>query len=564
MAWIGGIQTTVNADQEELDSKLDLMMEAACLPGGALALNPRQFTGSSIDLGRGRALTRVSLQHEGTPPSPAYTDHQNRLALIYDGYFYGSQGAMHGGSPTHQRRNGAAAEALVNTLAELPGELDEKLGRALTSLDGDYALAVSDAAQTVICRDTLGTKPLYFGQDDRFLAFASNKKPLWRIGFGEVKLLRAAMLATLGASGIATRQASPFVPGQISITDMARAVDEYEQALCSAIRKRLAGMNHLSKIGVLLSGGVDSCLLASAIHGLGPGLGIEPIAYTVGLPDSPDVQSAREFARELGIKHKISMLSIDTIEQYIPEVIQAVEDSDFVQIETGIGIYAALEVAARDGARVLLSGQGPDEEWGGYSWYPTVLSRDGREELCRRMWEDFTRADMETLDRENKIAMAWGVELVFPYLAREVVEVAWAVAPELKVVSGDDPLGKHPHRQLAIRMGIPGRYSNRAKLAIQHGTGIHGVLDQIARKNGFGPDLVKRIGYRSEDITDVKMGSSSRYGYRYAAKELWQVPQHVQLFLHALAYDRGLLDRPVRERIARSLEKAGPRPRPET
>ena len=539
-------------------------METACLPGGALPVNPRQFAGSSIDLARGRALTRVSLPHEGTPLSPAYTDHQNRLALIYDGYLYGSQDATHGGSPTQPRRNGAVAQSLVNALAELPGDLDEKLRRALPSLDGDYALAVSDAAQTVICRNTLGTKPLYFGEDDSFLAFASNKKPLWRIGFGEVNLLRAAMLATLDTSGTRTKQASPFVQGETSITDMTRAVDEYEQALCLAVGRRLAGMNHVSKIGVLLSGGVDSCLLASAIHDLGPSLGIEPIAYTVGLPDSPDVHWARQFASELGIRHRISLLSIETIEQHIPEVIQAVEDSDFVQIETGIGIYAALEMAARDGTTVLLSGQGPDEEWGGYSWYPSVLSRDGREELCRRMWEDFTRADVETLDRESKIAMAWGVELVFPYLAREVVEVAWAVASELKVVSGDDTLGKHPHRQLAIRRGIPDRYSNRAKLAIQHGTGIHGVLDRIARKNGFGPDLVKRIGYRSEDITDVKMGSSSRYGYRYAAKKLWQVPQHVQFFLHALAYDRGLLDRPVRERIARSLQKVGPCPGPET
>jgi len=184
------------------------------------------------------------------------------------------------------------------------------------------------------------------------------------------------------------------------------------------------------------------------------------------------------------------------------------------------------------------------------------LDKDGRQELCRRMWDDFTRADIETLDRENKIAMAHGVELFFPYLDTGVVNVAMNVASELKVTSEEDYLGKHPHRQLAIKMGISEKYANREKLAIQHGTGIHGVLDKIARRNGFDPALVKDIGYKSEEITSEKMGSSARYGYRYTGKKLWQVPQHVQLFLHALAYSKGLLNKSVRDRVGYFLEKA--------
>ena len=172
------------------------------------------------------------------------------------------------------------------------------------------------------------------------------------------------------------------------------------------------------------------------------------------------------------------------------------------------------------------------------------------------MWDDFTRADIETLDRENKIAMAHGVELLFPYLDTEVVNVAMSVASELKVTSEEDRLGKHPHRQLAVKMGISEKYANREKLAIQHGTGIHGVLDDIARRNGFDPDLVKDIGYKSEEITSEKMGSSARYGYRYTKKKLWQVPQHIQLFLHALAYRKGSLNKSVRDRVGYFLEKA--------
>jgi asparagine synthase (glutamine-hydrolysing) len=338
---------------------------------------------------------------------------------------------------------------------------------------------------------------------------------------------------------------------------MPQAVDAYEQALRSAVRKRLVGTQHPGKLGVLLSGGVDSCMIAKLVRDVASSLGQDVVAYSAGLADSPDVKFAREFARELDITHKLKILTIHEVEEYIPRVIEAIEDSDFVQVETGIGLYAAIDMANRDGINVLFSGQGPDELWGGYNWYPDVLGRDGRQELSRRMWDDFTRADIETLDRENKIALAHDIELLFPYLDTEVADVAMSVASELKVTSKEDRLGKHPHRQLAVKLGVPEKYANRGKFAIQHGTGIHDVLDDIARKNGFDPTLVKHIGYKSGEITKEKMGSSSRYGYRYMAKELWQVPQHVQFFFHALAYKQGLLDRSVRHRVGYFLKKTG-------
>jgi len=556
MTWIGGIFSKVNISQGELRKKLAVMMETACPSNEPSAVAYPRCISSILDDAHGQALVKVSLPVEGTPPEHVYTDYQEKLALIYDGHLYNFESTGSKLSRAQHRVNETAAESLVRLLAELPGNLEQKVRRALTDLDGDYALAVSDTDQIVISRNSSGTKALYFAENNEFSAFASNKKPLWKIGLGEVRPLRAGMLAVFGSRGIRLKEASPLNKGEINIKSMTRAVDKYEQALCSALRKRLAEMNHVRKVGVLLSGGVDSCLIAKLVHDVAPGLGMEAIAYTVGLLDSPDVNFAREFAEELGIKHEMKILSIAGIEEYIPKVIETIEDSDFVQIETGIGIYAAIDMASQDGTRVIFSGQGPDELWGGYKWYPKVLGKDGRQELCRRMWDDFTMVDIETLDRENKIAMAHGVELFFPYLDTEVVNVAMSVASELKVTSEEDYLGKHPHRQLAIKMGISEKYANREKLAIQHGTGIHGVLDDIARKNGFNPALVKDIGYKSEEITSEKMGSSARYGYRYTGKKLWQVPQHVQLFLHALAYRKGLLNKSVRDRVGYFLEKA--------
>ena len=556
MTWIGGIFSKVNMGQGELRKELALMTETACSANELSAVAYPRYISSIIDDANSKALAKVYRPAEGESPEHVYTNYQEKLALIYDGHLYNSESTGAKFSRTQDRVNDTAPESLVRLLAEVPGNLEQKVRGTLTNLDGDYVLAVSDTDQIVISRNSLGTKPLYVAENNGVSAFASNKKPLWRIGLGEVRPLRAGMLAIFNSGGIGIKEISPCDKVEINIKSMAQAVNEYEQAFYSAVRKRLAEVNLTGKVGVLLSGGVDSCLIAKLVYDVASASGMEVIAYTIGLPDSPDVNFARKFAGELGIKHEMKMLSIEGIEQYIPKVIEAIEDSDFVQIETGIGIYAAIDMASQDDIRLIFSGQGPDELWGGYKWYPRVLGKDGRQELCRRMWDDFSRVDIETLDRENKIAMAHGVELLFPYLDTDVVNVAMSVASELKVTSEEDYLGKHPHRQLAIKMGIPEEYANREKLAIQHGTGIHDVLDEIARKNGFDPDLVKAIGYKSEEITTEKMGSSARYGYRYDEKNLWQVPQHVQFFLHTLAYRKGFLNKSVRDRVGYFLEQA--------
>jgi asparagine synthase (glutamine-hydrolysing) len=556
MTWIGGIVSKDNRSRGSLRKRLAVMMETACSANRPLATACTPYASLFIDDERGQALAKVSPIIEGMPAEPLHTDAQRRLALVYDGYLRDSRSPEPKPCQVRDTGNKAVAEYFVNSLGEAPGRLEQKVKRALPSLDADYALAVADANEIVISRDSLGTKPLYFARNSRLSAFASNKKPLWKIGLNEVRPLRAGMFAILDDEGVNIKKGLPMHERDITITTMSRAVNAYQRTLQSAFGRRLALMSHVPKVGVLLSGGVDSCLIAKLVYDAASDLGIEVIAYTAGLRDSPDTRSAREFAREFQIKHKMRVLSIDDVETYIPRVIEAIEDSDFVQVETGIGLYAAVDVARQDGVAVLFSGQGPDELWGGYNWYPRVLATDGRQELGRRMWEDLTRADIETLDRENKIALAHDAELLFPYLDREVVNLALSVTSELKVTSGEDHLGKHPHRQLAIKVGIPRKYANREKSAIQHGTGIHGVLDNIARKNGFGPILVRDIGYNNDEILTEKMGSSSRYGYRYMAKELWQVPQHVQFFFHALAYRQGLLDKSVADRVGYFLQKA--------
>jgi len=481
-----------------------------------------------------------------------YLDYGDNLVLMFDGQFYNPSSLISDLPQNRRLTDKTSAETLVRLLKERQGDLDQRITRALKDLDGNYVLVASSTDQTVVMRDPLGTKPLYIAKNGNFSAFASNKKALWRIGLSNVMPLRASMLAIFTQNGIEIKKAFLLNKGSIELKDLGQVVDCYHEAICSSVRKRLTGVD---KVGILLSGGVDSCLIAKLVSDIASSAGIKVIAYTAGLVDSPDINFAREFAREMKLDHRMKILSISDVQKYIPKAIDAAEERDFVQIEAGIVVYAALDIASQDGMKVIFSGQGVDELWGGYSWYPDVLGKDGRQELSRRMWDDFTMADVETLDRENKIARAHGVEMMFPYLDSKVVKLAASVASELKVTSENDRTGKHPHRQLAKKIGIPNKYADRNKEAAQHGSGIHSVLDTIAKRNGFNASLVNKIGYASKKITTENMGSSSRYGYQYAESSIWQVPEHVQLYLDTLAYNKGMLNELQRERIESFLEK---------
>lgn len=504
------------------------------------------------DVSGNKALAQVSSPIERKPLEQPHIDSESNLVLIYDGELYNSKEIASKLGQSHRFASEDTAEPLVYLLGGLPGSLEEKVRGALEEVDGNYALAVGSAGQMVAARDALGTKPLYFAEGDGILAFASNKKALWRVGLDNVMPIRAGTLAIFDPEGVKVKKALPIRRGKIEIKDMSQAIACYQEAIYSALEKRLSDVD---KVAVLLSGGIDSCLIAKLVHDIASTAGIKVIAYSVGLSDSEDIRTAQDFAQEIGLDHRIKVLSVAEVEEYIPKVIEAVEERDFVQVEAGIGVYAAIDTASQDGMKVIFSGQGPDELWGGYTWYPQVLSQEGRQGLSQRMWDDLTRADIETLDRENKMVRAHGAEMIFPYLDLDVVKLALSVAPQLKVLSANDHLGKRVHRELAQRIGIHVEYAYRTKVAAQHGTGIHEALNEIARKNGFDANRVKKFAYSSDKITTERLGSSSRYGYRYAEKKLWQVPQDVQFFLDALAYKKGLLNKSERDKIECFLNK---------
>ncbi len=486
---------------------------------------------------------------------PSFSSRGN-LSVLYEGNLYNGEELSHYIRSNHHPVVACAAEIVAHMLEEnYSGDLAAALKLAAPELDGAYCLVASDGQQVLIMRDTAGLRPLFYAENGELRAFASMKKALWKIGMRNIKPLRAGKLTSLSENTIAMDEVQSLEGENTEaiMDDLTIVVDSYCTLLKKAVEKRL---RNIDKVGVLVSGGVDSCLIAKLVADMAADSGIEVIAYTAGLYGAADVEYAESFARDFGFKHKVRSLNKEAIESYIPQVINSVEERDMVQIEAGIGVYGALEMASQDGVNVIFSGQGPDELWGGYSWYPEVIANEGYEGLEERMLGDLSRSDIETLDRENRLAMAHGIEKVFPYIDTEVVKLALNVSPRIKITSEHDRVGKRPHREAAKRLGLPPRYADRSKDAVQHGTGIHDTLDAIARKYNFTPELVTRIGYQSELVSDEKLASSTRYGYQYAEKEMWETQEHVQFFLDALAYKNDLLNETERMNIKKFLKRA--------
>jgi asparagine synthase (glutamine-hydrolysing) len=126
--------------------------------------------------------------------------------------------------------------------------------------------------------------------------------------------------------------------------------------------------------------------------------------------------------------------------------------------------------------------------------------------------------------------MAQSIELREPFLDPQVIQVALATDLRLSVKGGNDMLGKRVHRRVAQKLGIPKDIAYRLKEAAQHGSGMHGMLDLIARKHGYDESAIPE-GYLEILKTRDRIGSSQRYGYIFGDEKIWIAEPHVQMYL---------------------------------
>lgn len=496
-----------------------------------LGLN--QFNGD-IALGH----TRLAIVG-GTCGLQPFRSCDGRILLEHNGEIYNYKKLRKELQDSHHFGTRTDSEVIVHLIEQYyNGDLLKAVKKALRRLDGVYAIAIKDDKSIVIVRDKLGIRQLYYGENDELIAFASEMKALWMIGLKNVHRVMPGFAVRFsdGKTKIEKLAEAPVHPRGRNVTDMRTAIKMYKKALYRAVEKRI---EDLKKVGIIFSGGIDSVLIAKIAKDLGvPNL----CCYTAGLIGSHDLKYAHEVAENLGLDLKSWELTTSDIESMLPKIIEVIEDTNAGQVEVAIPVYAAVALAHKDRLKVMLGGQGADELFGGYPWYSKIVGTQGYDEFHKCLVKDILYLYKESFEREDKITMAHSIESRIPFLDPQVIRVAMRIDPRLKIFDGDDNFGKHVHRELALEIGIPKAIAFRPKEAAQHGSGIHDIIDVIARSKGFTKELVTKANYHSVLSGREKIGSSQRYGYQFGDEDLWIAEDHVQMYLDHLARKHGLIE----------------------
>jgi len=394
------------------------------------------------------------------------------------------------------------------------GDLARAVQTTMPMLDGMYAFAVTDGRQLVVARDPIGKKPLYFIQSE-IVAFASERKALTGFNVPVHRLVPGGILVLDDKAPCRVYRTPRFQRPPLDITGFNDALETYADVLQRAIVKRVRG---LDRIGVLFSGGVDSLLVAIAAREAGT----DVAAFCVGMDGSDDLDAAQKAAAELDLNVRCVGLTEAMIEAALPEVIERIELNGLVQVEAAIPMYLAARLCAEDGRKVMLSGQAADELFAGYTWYGDVVRDHGYVTLHERLWDDIEQLYLDTLEREDRMTMAHGIELRAPFLDRDVIRAAMRMVPQgIKLDGPDDPHRKLVHRRLALDSGIPHFLAYREKSRAQDGTGIHSTLQRIAKRHllGSGQSGGRVNGQPTPQLLDY--GSNYRYvKLPYAADEV--------------------------------------------
>lgn len=210
--------------------------------------------------------------------------------------------------------------------------------------------------------------------------------------------------------------------------------------------------------GILLSGGLDTSILAFLASKF-----TSLKAYTVALREAPDAKYATLVANYLGLKHNIHYFEEEELYDAAREVIKIIGTFDPMEVRNDIAIYIGLKIAKEDGTLSIMTGDGSDELFAGYSFY-LKMNRKQLGEALKRMWRVMSFSSI-------KLGKALGIEVKLPYLDPEFKSFAMSIDPSYKVRKERWTMwGKWILRK-AFEGYLPDEIIWRIKMPIEHGSG---------------------------------------------------------------------------------------------
>lgn len=353
--------------------------------------------------------------------------------------------------------------------------VDAKGPGALSSLEGMYAFVAAGAdGRFIAARDPVGIKPLYWARRDDQVVFASEMRafdPEWRetveafppghYWTPEGGLARFAVPVT------AVR--NPIVAGGSGEEEgiPERILTETREVLCAAVESQMMGD---VRVGVFLSGGLDSSIVAAIASDYLRARGQRLITFAVGTADSSDLAAARRVSAFLDTEHHERVYGAAEALERVPEVVRTIEHFDPSLVRSAVPNLMVAELAAEH-VKVVLTGEGADEIFAGYEYLseiddPAVLHAE-----IVRIIEGLHNLNLQRCDR---VTMANGLEARVPFLDRSVIASGLRLPPALKLAGPGVP-EKRVLRE-AFRGWLPEDILWRVKEEFGDGSGAADVL----------------------------------------------------------------------------------------
>jgi asparagine synthase (glutamine-hydrolysing) len=319
-------------------------------------------------------------------------------------------------------------------------------------LDGMFAFVIHDAqtGEFLACRDRYGIKPLYYAKTRNGWYFASEAKSFLHIPepIDTFDLIEPDSLR----------------PKSVPNARVLRAL------LDSSVEKHLM-MDTNIKVGTLLSGGVDS----SVITALAAQYRSDITAFTVGVPGSPDVQSAERVCEHLGVEHVIRWLDLDEAREMIAEAVRCTESFNSALVLEGLMTLLLARVIREKGVKVVLCGEGADEIFGGYGVF---LNRkpDDFQRCIQMALSNIHNTECLRLDRAT---MACSLEARVPFLDPQLVDYVTNLPMQSLLSSVDGKVVEKHILRMACQDLLPPEIIWRSKMGFYHASGILSIVQKI-------------------------------------------------------------------------------------
>ncbi len=373
--------------------------------------------------------------------------------------------------------------------------LEDRGPAALAELSGMYALLAADAeGRFFAARDPIGIKPLYWAEREGEVRFASEMRafdPSWlplveafppgHYWTPEEGLIRFE--AAVPEPGHLRPLPGPTEPGAPIPDDVLTQVRE---VVADAVDRQMMGD---VPVGVFLSGGLDSSLIAAVAAEYLGARGQRLQTFAVGTEDSPDLLAARRVAEHLGSRHRERIYTADEAFAVLPETVRVIESFDPSLVRSAVPNYLLAEMTAEH-VKVVLTGEGADEIFAGYGYYHEEFpdEDDLHDELVRTI-EGLHSLNLQRADR---VTMAHGLEARVPFLDREVIAYGLHLPAGWKAAGPDLP-EKRLLRE-AFDGALPDDLLWREKAQFGTGSGAADVLTERIEATIGDEDLERERG----------------------------------------------------------------------